>query len=373
MTKQKIYYIDNLRVLLTSLVVLHHSVVTYGGPGGWYYSEKTTHMGALIPMTFFVSVNQSFFMGFFFFLSALFIESSIGRKGPGLFLADRLKRLGIPLVFYSLILSPFVDYLVYGFAVPNRISLWKFLSGFHHWINFGVLWFVLALLIFTLIYLLIRPLTQPNRATSKPLPSNKIILLFALGLGVVSYLVRIIFPVGWVLQPLGFQLAHFSQYVALFSLGIVAARYRWLEQFDIRKAKPMLWIALAFIFIGFPLLYVLKTVTGSDFESFAGHGTYPSFCSAVWEQITGISIIVVLLGYGRQKWDRSTPLLTNMARSAYAVYIVHPLILVSISLLCMGLPIDPAFKVLFVGPLAVLGSFLTGALLVRIPGVNQII
>jgi peptidoglycan/LPS O-acetylase OafA/YrhL len=35
MTKEKIYYIDNLRVLLTALVVLHHSFVTYGAPGGW--------------------------------------------------------------------------------------------------------------------------------------------------------------------------------------------------------------------------------------------------------------------------------------------------------------------------------------------------
>lgn len=63
----KIHYIDHLKVVLTALVVLHHAFVTYGAPGGWYYSEKTTIEGALIPMTILVSVNQAFFMGFSFF------------------------------------------------------------------------------------------------------------------------------------------------------------------------------------------------------------------------------------------------------------------------------------------------------------------
>jgi peptidoglycan/LPS O-acetylase OafA/YrhL len=377
MKKEKIYYIDNLRVLLTVLVVLHHSFVTYGAPGGWYYMEKTTHVGALIPMTFLVSVNQSFFMGFFFFLSALFLESSLERKGTRQFVADRLKRLGIPLVFYSFVLSPFVDYLVDRFGNGEKISLWQYLRGFHHWVDFGVLWFVAALLIFTLLYTLIRPLLSP-RPQALPsrwvsLPTNQRILLFAVGLGIISYLVRTLFPVGWILQPFGFQPAHFSQYIALFTLGIVAARYHWLDQFDIKKAKPLLRVAIAFILIGFPLLYVLKAVTGSSIADFVGGGTYQSLLSATWEQITGLSIIVVLLGYGRQKWSRQSRLLKNMARSAYGVYIIHPIVLVSISLLFMTLPIDPAIKLLFVGPLAVIGSFLTGAVLVKIPGVNNII
>jgi surface polysaccharide O-acyltransferase-like enzyme len=396
MTKEKIYYIDNLRVLLTALVVLHHSFVTYGAPGGWYYLEKTTHVGALIPMTFFVSVNQSFFMGFFFFLSALFLESSLKRKGTRQFIADRLKRLGIPLIFYSLILSPFVDYLVDRFGNGEKISLWQYLHGFHHWVDFGVLWFVAALLIFTLLYTLIRPLIgpkpeglplagrisdkqaagsiiQPKPSKCASVPSNRRILLFAFGLGIISYLVRIFFPVGWILQPFGFQLAHFSQYIALFALGITAARYHWLDQFDIKKAKPFLIVAIVFILIGFPLLYVLKAVTGSSIADFVGGGTYQSFLSAGWEQITGISIIVVLLGYGRQKWSGQSPLLKNMARSAYGVYIIHPLVLVCLSLLFMNLPVDPAVKLLFVGPLAVIGSFLTGAVLVKIPGVKNTI
>src|ERR1700748_723281 len=117
---KKIHYIDTLKVLLTILVVLHHCFITYGAPGGWYYSEKTTQAAAIVPMTIFVSVNQSFFMGFFFFLSAYFIKASYDRKGAAKFTTDRLLRLGIPLVFYSFILSPILSYLVYYFGYGHH-------------------------------------------------------------------------------------------------------------------------------------------------------------------------------------------------------------------------------------------------------------
>jgi hypothetical protein len=373
MKNEKIYYIDNLRVFLITLVVLHHSFITYGAPGGWYYKEPTTHMVALNLMTLFVSVNQSFFMGFFFFLSALFIESSIEKKGPGRFVADRLKRLGIPLILYSLVISPVLNWYVERYGYDKKISFAQYLSGYHHWVDFGVLWFVAALLLFTFMYVLIRPLINLNPEKLRSVPGNTAILLFAFSIGIISYLVRIIFPVGWVLQPVGFQLAHFSQYISMFILGIVAARNHWLDFLDIKKVKPFLRLALLMIFICFPMMGVIKIITGCSVETFGGAGTYQSFLSAIWEQITGFSIAIVLLGFGKEKWNRQSALLKNMTRSAYAAYIFHPLVLVSIALLFRSLLIDPAFKLLFVAPLAVVFSFFIGNLLVKLTGVKNII
>jgi hypothetical protein len=201
----KIVYIDHLKVVLTILVVLHHACITYGAPGGWYYAQKSTLMGALVPMTLFVAVNQAFFMGCFFFLSALFIPSSYDKKGPGKFITDRLLRLGIPLIFYSFVLSPVLSYLVYRFAEGHHITYWQYLGGFDSWLDFGVLWFVAALLLFTLLYVIYRIVIRAQNKTWA-LPSVSIILLVATGIGLISFLVRIVFPVGWVLKPLGFQL-----------------------------------------------------------------------------------------------------------------------------------------------------------------------
>src|SRR6516225_1512192 len=124
----KINYIDNIRVLLTILVIMHHTCITYGAPGGWYFYDKSTNQTALIFMTLFVAVNQSFFMGFFFFLSALFTETSYLKKGAGEFILDRLKRLGLPLLFYSFIFSPILNFLVYRFGNGHEVSFMQYLK-----------------------------------------------------------------------------------------------------------------------------------------------------------------------------------------------------------------------------------------------------
>ncbi len=36
---QRDLYIDRLRVVMTALVVLHHTAITYGAPGGWFWNE----------------------------------------------------------------------------------------------------------------------------------------------------------------------------------------------------------------------------------------------------------------------------------------------------------------------------------------------
>jgi glucan biosynthesis protein C len=56
-------------------------------------------------MTLFVAINQAFFMGFFFTLSSYFRPGSLDRRGAGRYLTDRLKRLGIPMLFYALVLN----------------------------------------------------------------------------------------------------------------------------------------------------------------------------------------------------------------------------------------------------------------------------
>ncbi|HWB26436.1 MAG TPA: acyltransferase [Chitinophagaceae bacterium] len=371
--KAKINYIDNLRVLLTVLVIMHHTFITYGAPGGWYFTDKSTNTGALVFMTLFVATNQAFFMGFFFFISALFTESSYRKKGTAKFITDRLKRLGIPLLFYSFIFSPFLNYLVYTFGKGHNISVAQYLRGYDDWIDFGVLWFVAALLVFTLVYTAIQKITTGKAHRKISLPGNGAILVFALVLGIVSYAVRIVFPVGWVLHPVGFQLGHFSQYIALFSLGIVASRNNWLNKIDYGRGRFWLVRALLLILVMFPSLYGIKEATNSSLDAFQGNGSWQSLLSAVWEQVTGIAIIMALLGIAKAKWNGSTPLLKKMARASFATYIIHPLFVISCGLILQHWNIEPAIKLLVALPFAVTSSFIAGALIVKLPGVKNIV
>jgi peptidoglycan/LPS O-acetylase OafA/YrhL len=103
----RLFYLDNLRIVLTVLVVLHHLGVTYGHIPVWYYHENPPAGDAASSLLdLFVATNQMFFMGFFFLISGYFVPASYDRKGGKTFLKDRAIRLGIPLLAFLLILRP---------------------------------------------------------------------------------------------------------------------------------------------------------------------------------------------------------------------------------------------------------------------------
>jgi surface polysaccharide O-acyltransferase-like enzyme len=369
---QKIYYLDHVKVLLTVLVILHHSFITYGGPGGWYYRQPTTSEGALIPMTMFVSTNQAFFMGLFFLLSAYFVEPSLKRKGTKVYLLDRLKRLGIPLVFYSLILSPILNFMVYRYGDHNQVTFMQFLSGYDGWIQFGVLWFVVALLLFTLIFVALYNLKLTGSRSITHLKTGPI-LLFAASLGLITFFVRLVFPVGWVLKPVGFQFGHFTQYIAMFTIGILARRSNLADKLDFKLAKRFAWIALGMLVVLFPVLGIVQKVTGAPGSDFSGGLSLLNLLYSFYEQIIGVCIIVAITGISRYKWNKPSKFLTTLSRNTFAVYIFHPLVLIGLSLLLSAWMVSPVIKLAIIAPCAVVGSFLLAAVIVKIPGVNKVI
>jgi surface polysaccharide O-acyltransferase-like enzyme len=229
---------------------------------------------------------------------------------------------------------------------------------------------VAALLDFTLIYVAgFRLFTFSKRLA---VPGTKRILIFAVGLGVISFFTRVIFPVGWELKPLGFQLGHFPQYIALFIIGILAYRNNWFEQLSDRTGKQLrlsAWLCL----LCFPMFYIIRTRTQMPIAWFSGGFHWQSLLYAVWEQWIGLSILTALLVKGQQSWNSTTNLLSKLSRSSFAVYIIHPLVVISLSMAVRQLQIDPALKFLLIAPFTVLGSFLLGYLIVLIPGVNRIV
>ncbi len=368
---QKIVYLDHVKVLMTVLVILHHTVITYGGPGGWYYRHPTNSKPAVILMTLFVSTNQAFFMGLFFLLSAYFIEPSLKRKGAWTYLKDRLTRLGIPMLFYSFIFSPVLIWLVYHYGDKKPATFLQFLHGFNGWINFGVLWFAAALLIFTIVFILLYPFRWSGMAAISQLKAAKIIL-FALGLGAITFLVRLVFPVGWVLQPLGFQLGHFPQYISMFVIGILARRGNLAEHLHGNISRKFLLLAIGLIVIVFPLLGVLQEIYHHPGANFNGGWNIENGVYSFYEQLLGISIMVAITGISRYKWNKSSAFLGRLSRSAFAAYIFHPLIVIGLSLLVSGMN-KPLLELAIVAPAAVVITFLLAYVLLKIPVINKII
>lgn len=374
MVKERDNYIDNIRVLLTALVILHHTAIAFGAPGSWYYKENADGLASGLLLTVFVSTNQAFFMGLFFFLSSYFIPSSYERKGPKKFIIDRFVRLGIPLIFYSLVIAPTTIYLVIRLGYDEQISFVDYYTHRENWIDVGVLWFTAALLFFTMFYYVIRLLVSDKQTKLvAPLPNTNFILVFSLVLGLVSFIIRLVFPIGDTLSPLGFQLAYFTQYIALFSIGILAYNSNWLSCVTLAQGRRWLWLAVFLVVVGFPAIYALKLVTHSEFEAFLGGFTIQSFVNSIWEQLLGISMIVAVLAIAKHKWNDQSSFMKKLARSAYAVYIIHPMVLVLISLLFRDVLLASLLKFVIIGTLSVSLSFALGFLITRIPVVNKVV
>ena len=367
----KIYYLDYCRVLLTVLVILHHVCIAYGAPGGWYFRQPTTSVPAQFGLTLVVATNQAFFMGLFFMLSAYFVEPSYQRKGAVVFVLDRLKRLGIPLLFYSLMLSPVVNFLIYRYGHHQSATFWQYLNGYDDWIDPGVLWFTAALLVFTVSYAALRQLSALQYRMS--LPSLRGMLLFAVGIGLISFLVRLRFPIGWVLHPLGFQLCYFPQYIAFFIVGVLARQNHWFDQLSDEQGKRFGRLALVLVVGVLPLLLVVSSILREPTTNYSGGWNWQALSLSLWEQLTAVTIIVALLTYCKRYWNTHNAYLDKAARCAYAVYIFHPLVIVALSLLLSEVAVEPMSKLMVVAPLAVIGSFVVGGVVLRFPGAKQIL
>ena len=57
----RLFYLDNLRVYLTILVILHHTAMAYSGAGDWAIVDPAIDDISPIFLTFFTVVNQSGF------------------------------------------------------------------------------------------------------------------------------------------------------------------------------------------------------------------------------------------------------------------------------------------------------------------------
>lgn len=371
MGEKRLYYIDHIRVLLTVLVVFQHTAITYGAEGSWMIKEvQTSEMSlSVMALSLFTAVNQSFFMGLFFFLSGYFTPASFNRKGAGSFLKDRFIRLGIPLLAYIFVLGPYVQYIVnfrnqYSYGEFYQREIVRFAS-----INIGPLWFVEALLIFSILYCLFRQLPFGKSKGDALFPSMKGLILIAIGLGMVAFVIRLFWPTGK--ELLGLQLGYFPSYILLFIIGTVAYQQKWLEKIPLITTKQWGWISA----IAIPVFPVALIATGAlkGNMDVSGGMNFQAFIYAMWEPFVCFGICLWLISTFKRCFNKPTKMAQLLSQSAYTLYIIHPLILVPISLCLHDVHWAPLWKFIIVGLTASLIGFFLSYCICLIPGTKRVL
>lgn len=368
---KRLYYLDYLRVVITVLVIVHHTAIAYGAGGDWIYkdvdeSELTISM---IVLTIFTAVNQSFFMGLFFFLSGYFTPGSYDRKGGKAFLKDRLLRLGIPLLVYLSILGPIITYIAH---FKEQMSLVEYYSQHVITLNIlhiGPMWFVETLIYFSLLYAVYRVLNKRSMSKNIALPTSKQLVIIALALGLVAFLVRLVIPVGY--SWLGLQFGYFPAYILLFVSGIIAYRQKWLEQISRPLVKT--WVRISVLSIPLlPMAFLAGGALEGNMEYESGVNLQ-AFVYAMWEPFVAFGIILWLLKTFEQKMNTPSNRKTILANAAYTVYIIHPVVIVGLSILLTGSALFPIVKFVIVSLLGTIVCFVVSSFIIKIPYARRIL
>ncbi len=150
--------LDNLRAFVILIVIAFHSVLAYlqflpasphrfDAPPYKWQSFPIIDSSRFIGFDLFCAYQDVYLMSLMFFLSGLFVWSSLTRKGSWIFLTDRFVRLGLPFALALMLLIPVTYYPVYRVtaADPSIGEYWRQFLALPLWPS-GPQWFLWQLL-----------------------------------------------------------------------------------------------------------------------------------------------------------------------------------------------------------------------------------
>ncbi len=307
-------------------------------------------------------------MSLLFLVSGYFTRKSLLRRGTGKFLKGRLFRLGVPLLIYIFIINPIAVKLAY----PDLNILNWYIEGildlrFLGWT--GPLWFVEALLIFTIIYVFFSRLFRRTQTRIRIQITNLNVFLLIVFITVLAYAIRLVYPIGTDFYNL--QFSFFSAYIIMFSMGIMASASGVFEKISLRDGKKWLLVSLGF---GIPS-WVLIIIYGGVLEGnmlIEGGMNWPAFFYALWESFICVTFSLALIGLYKHRVNVIGKFQQFLSDNAFGVFAFHAPVLIGISVLLKNIEMYPVLKFLLVSCLAVSLSFIVSFLIRRIKPLKRV-
>jgi fucose 4-O-acetylase-like acetyltransferase len=372
----RLLFIDNVRWAMIVLVLGMHAAVTYSPLGSWYYREHPAvgPLGTLFFATF-QGLLQGFFMALLFFVAGYFARSSYDAKGAGGFMAGRLRRLGLPTLLFMVALGPLTTYLATrGWRDHDVLSrLGAYFASGQIVSGTGPMWFCAALLVFCAGYIAFR--TAPSRSAEDEVadpPGARSIAVVVAAIAFATFVVRLWQPLGS--SVLNLQLCYFPSYVVMFGLGAAAHRGRWLERIGDRFARRTAAVCVgAALLMWLPLLLLGGALQGRQAD-YSGGPHWQAAALALWETLVCVGTSFGVLAFFRDRLGRQRRLSKFMSANAFAVYVIHPPILVGLALLLAPVAAPPIAKFALLWTLGLVVCFgLAAPLARRIPALGDIL
>ena len=347
-------------------VIAAHAIAGYAGMNWTYADVAEGEMGTMAKAVFALLLLPFavFVMALFFFVAGLLTPASIDRKGPRQFARDRLIRLGIPLAAFTLVLWPLMTYGLYA-AAGSDWGLWDVYAD-DPTLDNGPLWFVEALLIYSLVYAgwlgwRSRRGRVPIPATAGPLRPRHLMRL-GVGIALATFVIRRWFP----FDSLQFTNAHVWQWpecIGLFGLGIVSARRGWLRPVPDGIRRGCGRVAVVAIIA---LIVAFASTQDPDraLDVFGSGWRWQPLLFATIGGTLSVAASIWVLAFAQRHFHRGDRRARAMSRSAYAAFLFQglPLIVAALALRPLGMPLE--VKAVLVAGGGIAGSFALGWVLV---------
>jgi hypothetical protein len=377
--KTRLVYLDNLRLLMIVFTVTLHLAMAYGGLGDWYYKEQGQLEGLqLVIFNFIQLFTQSFFIGIMFIITGYFAPASYDKKGFYKFVRNRLYRLGIPALAYMLIIYPFIIIVLLQVETFSISTYIKYITSLQFIEYSGPQWFTVALLVFSIAYAAVRhvgqllpggqarqnsvgaagcgsPENSVGAESTGSFPSIPSILAFILVMSACTFFIRVYYPMGK--RFLGVPLCFFPQYALLFFVGIKCRRGKWLDSLDYAKGKPWLILGLALGLAFWVGILVATDATGGDFINLLGGRNWYSAAYVLWESFVSIFMSIGMFALFKEKCNNQNKLFKAMSGAAFSVFVIHPPIIVALTLLVKPVNASLIAKFLMLAPVNILACF----------------
>lgn len=368
-------YLDNLKVIMIAAIIAIHAVLGYVG-SDQYWSYADVQEVTLSPVTeialFLLVVPFALFMiALLFLVAGLLTGSSLERKRPGEFARDRLLRLGVPFVVFTLLLWPLLLYALYHPLGAAPGSYWAEFLDEEGNLDTGPLWFVGVLLVFSLAYAAaFRVRRHRQRGTERRLATRHLVLL-AVVVATTSFLVRLVFPFGSE-SITDLNLWEWPACLALFALGIAASRRGWLTAIPDQVRTRCRTATFATV----GALAVLLVVAGrlDVFDGLLGGWNWWALAFAAVESALNVFGSVWLLAVAQRRLNRQFRWTPMLGRSAYGAFMMQGPVLIALAVALRPVPVPAEVKAFVVAVGGVAASCMLAWLLIsRVPHVGRVL
>lgn len=304
------YYLDWIRVTVVLLLVPFHTAVSFSHIGkGYVYSPQPVDSFFFVFLSDFLNL---WYMRMLFFISGIAAFMALEKRSSKEFIAERLKRLLLPILFVVLTVGPCSGYLLAINHLGFSGSFLQFYPLFFRdptkYLFWGHMWFCVYLLVYSFSILpLHRLVKQNNEQVGKIcwfLSRGNYIILPIIFIILLEILLRPKFP-GY--QSFWGDWANVSVYFSFYFLGYIVGRDSCFIVAIHNKRMVFFVIAIA------------STALHIAFKRFYNH---PSISAAFWGA-GAYSWVMFFMALYRKYANRNSNALRYLSQSSFSLYIFH--------------------------------------------------